>query len=347
MRGAIIGLGNVAVHGHLPGWRRRADVEIVAATDSRPERRTVLASELPRARWYDAPAALLAAESLDFVDICTPPSSHAPLIRDALAGGLHVLCEKPLVHAADDLAALTALAVERARVLHTVHNWHHAPMVARTREAVERGDIGRVTAASWETLRVQPAAVAAGAGPNWRLDPAIAGGGVLSDHGWHVFYILQRWLGGAPTAVAATLETRRHTAFAVEDTATVRLTFPHATADVLLTWAADERRNRAEIRGTTGRLVLDGDVITLERDGEAAPTRWTCPPSLADGSQHPDWFDAVAAEFVAETRRAAPTRANLAEAAVCVAIESAARASSRRGGAAVPLTPARATEVPR
>ena len=39
LRGALIGLGNVALHGHLPGWRRRRDVEIVGGTDSRPEQR--------------------------------------------------------------------------------------------------------------------------------------------------------------------------------------------------------------------------------------------------------------------------------------------------------------------
>ena len=37
-RGALLGLGNVAVHGHLPGWRTRADCEIVAATDANPAR---------------------------------------------------------------------------------------------------------------------------------------------------------------------------------------------------------------------------------------------------------------------------------------------------------------------
>ncbi len=334
MRGAIIGLGNVAVHGHLPGWRRRAGVTIVAATDARPERRDVLAGELPAARWYDEPAALLEDPTLDFVDVCTPPSSHAALIGAALERGLHVLCEKPLVGAPAELRRLAALAEARGRVLHTVHNWHHAPMVARTRALVEDGTIGRVTGAAWDTLRVRPA-VTVGDGANWRVDPAIAGGGVLSDHGWHVFYILPRWLGAVPTAVAATLERRRHVAFDVEDTATVTLAFPEATARVYLTWAAETRANRAEVVGTEGRLVLDGDTITLVRDGDTR--RWTCPPSLADGSHHPDWFDAVAGEFLDEATRPEPARANLAEAAVCVAVEAAARASSRRGGASVPL----------
>ena len=38
-RGAVLGLGNVAIHGHLPGWRGRRDVQIVAAADARASQR--------------------------------------------------------------------------------------------------------------------------------------------------------------------------------------------------------------------------------------------------------------------------------------------------------------------
>ena len=68
---------------------------------------------------------------------------------------------------------------------------------------------------------------------------------MLTDHGWHVSYVIPRWVGEAPVAVSARLETRRHHRFAVEDTATVRLHFAQAVADVVLTWAADSRENRA------------------------------------------------------------------------------------------------------
>ena len=57
LRGAIIGLGNVALEVHLPGWKRREDVEIVAVTDVSPERRVSDSSALPDARWYGATSA--------------------------------------------------------------------------------------------------------------------------------------------------------------------------------------------------------------------------------------------------------------------------------------------------
>jgi predicted dehydrogenase len=337
VRGGIIGLGNVAVHGHVPGWLERREVEIVAVSDTHPPRRAVGTERLPAARWFDSAESLLAGTRLDFVDICTPPSSHAPLIRAALERGVHVLCEKPLVRSADELAAVADLARASGCVLHTVHNWHHAPMVRLASELLYAGEIGRPTRVIWHTLRTQPAAPGQSGDDNWRLDPAVAGGGVLSDHGWHVSYVIQRWLGGGPPlAVQARLETRRHTAWPVEDTAALTITFAGAVADVFLTWAADERRNWALIEGETGRIELRDDTVILA--GSGAERRWTRPP-LSAGSHHPDWFGAAADDFLSEIASGAPTGVNLAEATVCAVVERLARESSRRGGATVTVPP--------
>ena len=338
LRGAVVGLGNVAIHGHLPGWLGRTDVCIVAAADARPAQRTECEALLPGARWYDSPDDLLAGESLDFVDICTPPSSHAAIIERALDRGLHVLCEKPLVTSPGDLRRVAAAAASAGRVLHTVHNWHHAPIIMMTGDLLRRGEIGRVRRIVWETLRMKPAAAGDGRDGNWRVDPAVAGGGVLTDHGWHVFYVLPAWVGTRPIHVGARLETRRHTAFAVEDTASVRLRFPEASVDILLTWAADVRRNALAVDGTEGRIELRHNTLVLEARGGLR--HWPGLPALSDGSHHPDWFHKVVDQFLAAVAGDAPAAANLAEAALCVEIEHLARESSRRGGVEMALGPA-------
>src|SRR5437899_611121 len=335
LQGAIIGLGNVALEGHLPGWMRRRDVAIVAATDLEPGRRAAIETRIPRVRWHATAQDLLAREKPDFVDICTPPATHGPLVAAALQAGCHVLCEKPLVISPEELAPLTRFAGDHGRVLHTVHNWHHAPIVKRAAELLAEGAIGEIRRVIWQTLRTKPAAVRDGQGSNWRLDPALSGGGVLTDHGWHVFYVIRRWVSESPTAVSARLETRRHTAWAVEDTATVHLTFPHATAEILLTWAADRRDNRAELIGTDGSLDLEDDTLVLTRNGRQE--RWPCPPAMSDGSAHPEWFDPVVHQFVGEVTGVARPDGNLAEASLCTMLDSLARESSRQGGHALRL----------
>ena len=338
LRGAIIGVGNVAVHGHLPGWLSRQDVEIVAATDVCLTRQLELRSRLPQARWYNSVDELLAGEALDFVDICTPPATHEGLIRSVLGCGLHVLCEKPLVCKPEKLSALARLAAGADRVLYTVHNWLHAPVVQKVRELVWQGVIGQVKRCLWQTLRTQPAAIADAQAGNWRLDPAMAGGGIMVDHGWHVFYVLSEWLGQTPSRIGAQLETRRFLQWPLEDTATIWFEFPATTAEVFLTWASDVRRIWVELEGTHGTIrVEDGTLVLVQSSPIRREQRWLCPPALSEGSHHPDWFEGVASGFVAEVRDATVRGVNLAEAALCVTLLSLAQESSRRGGHLLPV----------
>src|SRR5712692_8920552 len=205
LRGAIVGVGNVALAGHLPAWLERADVSLIAASDPRESGRAKLESLVPGGiRWYASAAELLGRETLDFVDVCVPPALHAEISAVALERGLHVLCEKPLVVRPAELPDLAALAARAGRVLHTVHNWSHAPILAKTRELLEAGAVGQVRRCLWQTLRREPAA--ASGRENWRIDPALSGGGVLVDHGWHAFYVLAGWMGEKPRRVRATIE---------------------------------------------------------------------------------------------------------------------------------------------
>ena len=327
LRGAFIGFGNVAANGHLPGWLARADVEIVAASDATPGRRQVFLAACPKARWFASADDLIAAGGIDFVDICTPPGSHAALIAQALSAGLHVLCEKPLVTRAEDAIALAA--ARNGRVLHTVHNWLEAPISRKVSGLISSGALGEIRRVEWQTLRTQPAVTVAVKGAeNWRVDPAMAGGGILFDHGWHALYCVLRWAGKAPRAVSARLETRKFREWPLEDTATVDLDFAGARGRVYLTWTADERANRLEIEGSDGRLRIEGpDVVFTGRSGEQ---RFACPPALSEGSHHPDWFDGIARDFLAAIERGG--EGNLPEALLCARLIDLAQRSSAAGG---------------
>jgi predicted dehydrogenase len=346
LRGAILGAGNVALHGHLPGWLAREDVAIVAAADTSPDARAAIAQRHPSLRLYETAEELLSREALDFADICAPPAMHAALIRAALEKGLHVLCEKPLVLEPQELALLSALAFRGNRALAAVHNWRHAPILAAAQTLVAEGAIGDVRFCRWETLRREPAAAAGDAArSNWRVDPAVSGGGILMDHGWHALYVVCGWLPEPPLRVAGHLSTRRHNDWLIEDTAEVTLECGGgARGEILLTWAADERANRASIVGTGGALSVDGSLLKLTTPGRAEALAREFPDSLAGGSHHPDWFAGVAEEFLSEIRDPARRGRTLAEASTCLDLIALARLSSLREGAAVPARPADRTD---
>ncbi len=277
----------------------------------------------------------LSGETLDFVDICAPPGSHAALIESALGAGLHVLSEKPLVTRVEDAKRLGAAAARAGRVVHTVHNWLQAPISRKISTLIDEGAIGAVRSVRWRTLRTQPAiAVSADGVMNWRVDPGQAGGGVLFDHGWHALYCVTRW-AGAPVGVAATLETRRFHEQPLEDTASVDVVTRGGVSSIFLTWAADERANAIEIDGEEGEIRVGGDAVILKSVG-AQERRWPCPPALSEGSHHPDWFSGVAADFLSAAK--GDGKSNLDEAILCARLIDAAQRSSAEGGVRVALS---------
>ncbi|HEX9070609.1 MAG TPA: Gfo/Idh/MocA family oxidoreductase [Pseudolabrys sp.] len=328
LRGAFIGFGNVAAKGHLPGWQSRNDVGIVAATDAFAARREVFLGACPEGRWYESVDELLSGETLDFVDICTPPGSHATLIKRALDSGLHVLCEKPLVTRVEDAQIVAAAAARAGRIVHTVHNWLKAPICLKISALIAEGAIGTVRSVRWRTLRTQPAvAFTPDGGKNWRVDPAIAGGGILFDHGWHALYCILRW-AGVPRSIAAQLETRRFHEWPLEDTATLTLDLTSGSGHIYLSWAANERSNHIEIEGEQGHINVVNDSVIVSSN--STERRWSCPPSLSEGSHHPDWFVGVVEDF-----RIAATgggKANLDEAILCAQLIDLAQQTSAAGG---------------
>jgi len=332
LRGAFIGFGNVADKGHLPGWQSLDNIGIVGATDTVATRRRTFLKACSGGRWYENVDDLFSDKTLDFVDICTPPSSHAALIKRALDANLHILCEKPLVTRVGDAQSVAVSAVSSSRIVHTVHNWLKAPTCDKISSLIDEGAVGTVRTVRWQTLRTEPAVTVTSDGSNWRADPTIAGGGILFDHGWHAFYCVVRW-AGVPRGVAALLENRRFHDWPLEDTATITLDLKSAAAHIFLTWAAKERANHIGVEGDRGRIdVVDGDVI-LRSDKEER--RWSCPPPLSQGSHHRDWFVGVAKEF----RMAAISggKGNLDQALLCAQMIDLAQRSNAAGGARLAL----------
>jgi predicted dehydrogenase len=334
LRGAIVGFGNVAVEGHLPAWQSDRHYEILAVCDADEARLALAAEHLPAARRYATLAELLDQERLDFVDIATPPATHAALVCEALDRKLHVLCEKPLAISIEECNQIRGAASAARAVVFTVHNWKYAPLFRTAKRALRRGEIGRVTHLTLETLRSEPPGGAAGG--TWRLDPALAGGGVVVDHGWHAFYLAQYLLDAEPLAVSARTTQRKFTTTAAEDTASCTLEFPGTTVEIFLTWAADERRNRGRVVGEHGTIELADRKLTVAVTGRA-PVETAFAQPLSTGSYHPDWFTTMVGDFRDELLDATLRGVNFREAETACRLVALSYQSSAAGGTRLEL----------
>jgi len=322
LRGAIIGFGQVAERGHLPAWLTRTDAEIVAVADPDAERQARARALLPRASVFGDACDLLREADLDFVDIATPPALHAPLIMAAAAAGRHIICEKPLAVSADEYGQVHDAVTRAGVALFTVHNWKYSEPFRRVRALLDDGAIGRLTGIAFETTRD---GCAHSAGADWRMHNALAGGGILVDHGWHAFYLMLALANERPLAIRAHLARRRYLAADVEDSAQCTIEFPSLIGRLDLTWAGDTRRTRWQLQGQDGRIDVTDDRVSVRRNGHDESFR--CSQSLSAGSHHPEWFGAVIDAFRREITDPSVRGENLAEAEQCVQLLSLAYAS--------------------
>ena len=336
LRGAIVGFGNVAIEGHVPAWRGDRNFSIVAVCDVNEARLALAADLLPQAHRYTSLEDMLRTERLDFVDVATPPSTHAPIALEVLARKVHVLCEKPLTTRMEDSGRIRSAASAARAVVFTAHNWKYAPIFRTAKRTLRRGDIGRVTRLRLETIRTTPPSDAGDTGA-WRLDPALAGGGILVDHGWHAFYLACYLVDAEPVGIAVEATQRKFVTAGVEDTVRCTIDFPDASAEIFLTWAGDERRNAGQVIGDSGTITI-ADRTLVTAIGDRAPLETHFAQPLSAGSYHPDWFATMLEDFRQEVADANVRGSNFREAETCCRLLETGYRSSTAGGVRLSLS---------
>ncbi|MCR9121773.1 MAG: Gfo/Idh/MocA family oxidoreductase [Phyllobacteriaceae bacterium] len=116
----LVGAGMVAEF-HIEGWRRCPSAHIVGIADPDLSQAAARADQAG-VKAFPSLSDMRKACSLDAVDIVAPPIAHAALIGEAVATGLHVLCQKPLAPSFDAARAIVSDLPGSPRVM--IHeNW--------------------------------------------------------------------------------------------------------------------------------------------------------------------------------------------------------------------------------
>jgi predicted dehydrogenase/uncharacterized membrane protein YbhN (UPF0104 family) len=278
-----------------PGLVR--DVEIVAVADLSSANRAAARALFPKARTYDDAEALLEEERLDFCDICTPPFTHRPLVEAAVARGVSVLCEKPIATSVEDAEAIAKSVRDAGIVFAPCHQYHHSPQWQTVARLLPR--IGRIHLVEYEVHRTEANPGNPNWEPSWRTNRDLAGGGILFDHGAHIFYQLRSVLG-EPASVQATVRKLHHSQYGVEDSAFVVLDYGDRLAEVRLTWAARRRSIRFHFVGEAGELVGDEERVIV-RAATTEEVRFD--HGMSGSSSHSEWYSPLFSGFVDRVRR--------------------------------------------
>ncbi|PYO92306.1 MAG: hypothetical protein DMD62_13555 [Gemmatimonadetes bacterium] len=120
LRIALIGAGHMAGR-HLDALKRVATPhQVVGVCDIKAEAAQDLARRAHTTAYTSVPELMEDARP-DIVHVCTHPSTHFALARQALLGGAHVYIEKPFAETRAEAEALFELAASRGRLLCAGH----------------------------------------------------------------------------------------------------------------------------------------------------------------------------------------------------------------------------------
>lgn len=253
-RVAVIGGGAIAQECHLPGYAADTRAELVAFADPAKARHKEIRARFGPITGYTDYREMLAAECPDVVSVCTPNALHARMTIDALEGGAHVLCEKPLATTLKDADRMIAAAKQARCKLMTgfTHRLFAGPQ--RCKELLKAGAIGKPF-----MIRVRNAH--GGPYPGWAkgtwfYDPKLAAGGVLLDMGIHAIDLCH-WLMGPVKTISAQTKTLMKR-IPLDDNALMLLEFKSgALGYIEAGWTSKPGFGGIEIYGSEGTIICD------------------------------------------------------------------------------------------
>jgi predicted dehydrogenase len=276
VRAGVVGTGFIgAVHVEA---LRRLGVEVVGVVGSSPDR----ARAKHLAPVIDSYEALLGDDRVDVVHLTTPNHLHHAQVKQALAAGKHVVCEKPLALTSEESAELLELAAASGLVHCTNFNIRFYPQVQQARAFVANGAVGAVWNVhggylqDWLLLPTDW---------NWRLEPEKGGGlRAVADIGSHWLDLVQFVVGRRVESLLADLATtipvrqrpareietfasaddveREDAPMTTEDLAHILLRFGDGTrGSLVVSQVSAGRRNslRFEVDGSGGSLAWDSE----------------------------------------------------------------------------------------
>jgi predicted dehydrogenase len=263
LRVGIVGGGQIAEAVHIPTYNAIEGVQIIALAEPHESRRRALKKSFDIPNGYADVTEMLEREILDVLSICTPPNTHEDIFTTGAAHDVAIYCEKPTADSIESVERMTAAANERDIVSQIGYKHRHLDNMIRVFDMIENGLLS-------DLLDIQVQFYTRGSVDDWRVDPEVAGGGVLMDLFPHVLDVCLEIFDEEPAIEG--VDVRSIGPWDVDDFANIRLQFGSTTVTLktVFTQSADyriryfftgkhgwlEMNDEAKLRGS----VRDSDV---------------------------------------------------------------------------------------
>ncbi|MES2426138.1 MAG: Gfo/Idh/MocA family oxidoreductase [Bacteroidota bacterium] len=265
----IIGCGNVTEKKSGPAFNKVPNSELIAVMRRDAEKAADYARRHNVPKWFDDGELLLNDPEINSVYVATPPASHITYTLAALKKGFNVYIEKPVTLNAAEAIAIADAAKQSTGKVSIAHYRRAQPMFLYVKELINNGTIGDVRTVQINMWQSRKPDLITHLEDNWRINPALSGGGYFHDLSPHQLDLMLYFFGEPAYYNGRALN--QSGAFSCDDNVSGQLIFKNKVV-VNGSWCFDvaqhENIDQCKIIGTTGSITFPffGHSVTIKTE---------------------------------------------------------------------------------
>ncbi|MBS1512177.1 MAG: Gfo/Idh/MocA family oxidoreductase [Bacteroidetes bacterium] len=266
----IIGCGDVTEVKSGPALNKVPNSTLVAVMRRDGAKAADYAQRHHVPKWYSDANALINDPEVNAIYVATPPDTHELYALQAIQSGKPVYLEKPMALSFAAAQRIAAAVKERNSKLVVAHYRREQPLFKKIQQLMEEGAVGTIRLARMELYKA-PLSAAELQQPQqaWRVNPAIAGGGLFHDLAPHQLDLMYHYFGNVKTVKGIAIN--QGGLYAADDLVTGSILFDNGIA-FSGSWCfnAAATTDHCEIVGSSGSIhfsIFGGNTVTVIAKG--------------------------------------------------------------------------------
>jgi len=191
----IIGCGDVTEVKSGPAFNKVPDSSLVAVMRRDAAKAADYASRHGVPKWYNDAHLLINDPDVNAIYVATPPIYHEQYTIAALQAGKPVYVEKPMARSEAECRRMVEVANANNTKLSVAHYRRGMPLYLKVKQLLDAGAIGKVLFVNLQILQPPGSGIIVNTPENWRVNPAISGGGLFHDLSPHQLDLMIYYFG--------------------------------------------------------------------------------------------------------------------------------------------------------
>jgi predicted dehydrogenase len=219
----IIGCGDVTEVKSGPAFNKVPNSKLVAVMRRSAEKAKDYAQRHGVEKWYSDADELINDPDVNAIYIATPPLNHEEYAAKSMKAGKPVYVEKPMAIGSASAERIAKAENDTGVKISVAHYRRQQPLFLKIKELLQQKAIGDVRLVDLKMLQPHQSDIIAQTETNWRIDPAVSGGGLFYDLAPHQLDLMVYFFGRAKKIAGISFNAAGH--YTADDTTSGQILF--------------------------------------------------------------------------------------------------------------------------